>query len=78
MYTREAVNRSIPRAFGNAAGGQAARGIPPLAVEEAIRFGVVSTIVRNGVVRTIYTLGELRVVTESAGAIVITIIKVTT
>jgi hypothetical protein len=76
LYTREAVNRMTPSGYGSAAGGQAARGIPPMAVEEVIRFGTVSTSVRNGVVRNVYTLGELRVVTEGAGNVVITVIKV--
>lgn len=64
-----------PRAFGSAAGGQAGRGIPPFLVEEVLQFGVTSTVVRNGVKRTIYTLGDVKIVTEKAGKIIITVLK---
>jgi hypothetical protein len=66
-----------PSGFGTAAGGQAARGVPPFAVEEVIQFGKVTTAVLNGVTRTVYSLGNLRIITEKAGKIIITVIKVT-
>ena len=76
-YTREAINRMTPSRYGTAAGGQAGRGIPPFLIDEVILFGRASTVVRRGVLRTIFKLGDIKVVTEKVGRIVITIIKAT-
>jgi hypothetical protein len=48
--------------------------ISPEYIEQVINEGTPSTSVLNGVSRTIYTSGNVRVVTEEAGKIIVTVI----
>ncbi|MCL2297881.1 MAG: RHS repeat-associated core domain-containing protein, partial [Proteobacteria bacterium] len=75
LYTKHAVEHMTPKGFGNAAGRVAveARGVPAMAVEEAIIMGVA----RKEGARTIYTLGNLQIVTEGlVGRIIVTVKRV--
>lgn len=84
LYTEHAVEYFQPsgrRTIGNVPvaqgeGGGAlskGRGIPPSYVELAILSGVTRQQFAGGALRTIHTLGDLEVVTENNGSIVVTI-----
>lgn len=77
LYTQHAVERMMPSGLGM--GGAAAkldapRSVAPEFVEMAIETGTATTYERNGVVRTMHTSGNLQVVTEEGGKIVVTVI----
>jgi len=84
-FSREAVNRMTPRAFGTAAGGQAGRGITPTVVAHVIRHAkllgkykrTINARGGTGYIREIYELSGIRVVTEANNRIVITVLKMT-
>jgi hypothetical protein len=69
LYTEHAVERMLPP-------GLAGRGIAPSFVEAAIEQGTTTTRVVSGVARTIHTAGNVQVVTEQAGRIVVTVMRV--
>lgn len=85
LYTEHAVEYFQPsgrRTIGNVpvaareGGGflsEKGRGIPPAYVEEAILHGATRDQLVGGVRRTVHTLGDLEVVTEDSGRIVVTI-----
>jgi filamentous hemagglutinin len=84
LYTKHAVDyflpsgswvsiRNVPTSReqgGRLSGG---RSIPPLFVEDAILSGKSKTQTVSGVERTVYLCGDLEVVTEDHGRIVVTI-----
>lgn len=69
LYTEHAIERMIPSALSGYG-----RSVAPAFVEEAIKSGATTTRVVDGVLRTIHTLGDLVVVTEDGGKIVVTVI----
>ena len=69
LYTEHAVGRMLPTAMGG-------RGIAPAFVEAAIQTGSRITQVVNGVTRTIFTSGNVQVVTEQGGRLVVTVMRV--
>lgn len=84
LYTRHAVDYFQPsgrRTIGNVpvAEGEGGgflsngRGVPPIYVEEAILRGATRVQFKDGVHRTVHTFGDLEVVTEDNGRIVVTI-----
>ena len=76
LYTEHAVNRMQPSGLGAPAGEvTAGRNIPPNIVEEVIRSGSTTQTVVNGVMRTLHKSGNVAVVTEGDGQIVVTILR---
>ena len=84
LYTRHAVDYFQPsgrRTIGNVPVAQGegggyltdGRGVPPRFVEETIVHGATRLQIVNGVCRTVHALGDLEVVTEQAGRIVVTV-----
>jgi hypothetical protein len=84
LYTEHAVDYLQPsgrRSIGNVpvapgeGGGSlsSGRGIPPIYVEETILYGMTRLQLVREVWRTVHTLGDLEVVTEDNGKIVVTI-----
>lgn len=84
LYTRHAVDYFLPsgrRSVGNVdvtpgEGGAAltqGRSISPNLVEQAISNGSTRIQLRKGTTRTVHTLGDLEVVTENGGKIVVTV-----
>jgi hypothetical protein len=84
LYTQHAVEYFQPsgrRTIGNVpvakgeGGGflSKGRGVPPTYVEEAILHGAARAQITGDVHRTIHILGDLEVVTEDNGRIVVTI-----
>jgi len=64
----------VPTAEGEGGGFLTkGRGTPPSYVEEAILHGIAEPQFVDGVIRTVHTLGDLEVVTEDGGKIVVTI-----
>jgi hypothetical protein len=76
MYTRHAVDRMPPSGLGAPAGSVGpSRNVTPNMVEEVIATGTSTHVVVEGVPRTIYTSGNVSVVTENEGNIVVTILR---
>ncbi len=84
LYTRHAVEYFQPsgrRTIGNLPTAQGegggflsqGRGVPPSYVEDAILRGAAHHQLAGGVPRTVHMLGDLEVVTEDNGRIVVTI-----
>jgi len=84
LYTHHAVDYMLPsgrRTVNNLPVAQGegggyltkGRGIPPKFVEEAILHGETYTETVKGIRRTIHLCGDLKVVTEENGGIVVTI-----
>jgi hypothetical protein len=84
LYTEHAVEyfqpsgrrtiANVPVATGEGGGSLSkGRGIPPAYVEQAILHGLRRTQLMSGVHRTVHTLGDLEVVTEQNGKVVVTI-----
>jgi hypothetical protein len=69
LFTEHAVERMLPVGMGG-------RGIAPGIVEDAIATGAQSTQVVNGVTRTIFTSGNVQVVTEQGGSLVVTVMRI--
>ena len=77
LYTKHAVDRMLPKTLGIPAGtDQAGRGCAPGFVEEVIKIGEQQTIVENDVSRTIYSSGNIKVVTEQNGSVVVTVLRI--
>jgi filamentous hemagglutinin len=84
LYTEHAVNyfqpsgrrtiANIPRAQGEGGGFiSQGRGIPPIYIEDAIKRGVKRQQWTDGVQRTVHMLGDLEVITEQDGRVVVTV-----
>ena len=74
LYTEHAIQRMIPKSFGNAPGGLAGRGVPPMVVEEVIQHGRIGGIrVVGSTTRVSKILGDVEVILEDG--IVISIIR---
>jgi len=69
LFTEHAVERMLPTGMGG-------RGIAPGFVEDAIATGAQSTQMVNGVARTIFTSGNVQVVTEQGGNLVVTVMRI--
>jgi hypothetical protein len=74
LYSRHAIDRMVPSAFGKAAGGTAGRSVSTNIVEGVIKNGNKTTRLVDGVVRTEHVLGDVHVITEEAGKVVVTVI----
>lgn len=66
LYTRHAVDRMMPKAFGG-------RTVPPRVIEEVIATGRQEQQVVDGAARVAHFLGNIKVVTEHGGRLVITV-----
>jgi filamentous hemagglutinin len=76
FYSRHAVDRMQPSGLGSPAGTiGAGRNISPSIVEDVITNGTKTNTVFNGVTRTIHSSGNVQVVTEEAGKVVVTILR---
>jgi hypothetical protein len=84
LYTQHAVDyfqpsgrrtiANIPVAQGEGGGSLSkGRGVPPRAVEETILRGATRPQFASGAHRIVHTLGDLEVVTEDNGRIVVTV-----
>ena len=76
-FTQHAIERMAPRGFGVAGGtaGVAGRGVPTMVVEDVIANGtVLGQSIVNGALRTTTKLGNVTVVTEQGGKVVVTVI----
>ena len=69
LYTEHATQRMLPTGMGG-------RGIAPGFVEAAIEHGTTRTQIVKGVTRTIHTAGNVQVVTEQGGRIIVTVMRV--
>jgi len=74
LYSRHAIDRMVPSALGKAAGGSAGRSVSTNIVEEVIKNGNRTTRLVDGIVRTEHVLGDVHVITEEAGKVVVTVI----
>jgi hypothetical protein len=74
LYSRHAIDRMAPSAFGKAARGTAGRSVSTNIVEGVIKNGNKTTRLVDGVVRTEHVLGDVHVITEEAGKVVVTVI----
>ena len=71
--------RPTPTGYGKAAGngGAIGRNIPTSVVEHVIQNGTRSSkLMENGTIRTIHELGDIRIITEEGGKIVVTVIRI--
>jgi len=76
LYSQHAVDRMQPSGLGAPAGSVGAgRNIPPNMVEYVINNGIQSTQIVNVVTRTIYSSGDVSIVTENAGRVVVTVLR---
>ena len=74
LYTEHAIQRMVPKSFGNAPGGLAGRGVPSMVVEEVIQHGRIGGIrVVGSTTRVSKILGDVEVILENG--IVISIIR---
>ena len=69
LYTEHAVGRMLPAAMGG-------RGIAPAFVEAAIKTGSKVKQIVDGVERTLFTSGNVQVVTEQGGRLVVTVMRI--
>ena len=76
LYTHHAVDNMTPMGLGAPAGAKnVGRGVSPNFVEDVIMSGDKTLVVEKGVERTIHTSGDVKVVTEEADSIVVTVIR---
>lgn len=76
LYSQHAVDRMQPTSLGSPAGTIGpGKTISPNIVEHVIKTGVTETSTSNGIQRTIYRAGDIGVVTENNGNIIITILR---
>lgn len=76
LYSQHAVDRMQPTSLGSPAGTIGpGKNISPNIVEHVIKTGVTETSISNGIQRTIYRAGDIGVVTENNGNIIITILR---
>jgi hypothetical protein len=79
LFTQHAVEHMAPRGLGAAAGPNPVlgRGVPPSVVEDVITNGrLVSEAVTNGATRQTWLRDGVQVITEHAGRIVVTVMRV--
>jgi len=74
LYSRHAIDRMAPSAFCKATGGTAGRSVSTNIVEGVIKNGNKTTRLVDGFVRTEHVLGDVHVITEEAGKVVVTAI----
>jgi hypothetical protein len=67
LYTRHAIDNTLPKGLGG-------RSVSPANVEATIATGTISSEVRDGALRTTHTSGDVQVVTEQGGRIVVTVL----
>jgi len=76
LYSQHAVDRMQPSGLGSPAGTVGAgRNISPNIVEDVIKNGIKESSVSNGIKRTVYWSGDVGVVTERGGKVVVTILR---
>ncbi|QJW54282.1 hypothetical protein HL670_01150 [Serratia plymuthica] len=76
LYSQHAVDRMQPTSLGSPAGTIGpGKTVSPNIVEHVIKTGVTETSISNGIQRTIYRAGDIGVVTENNGNIIITILR---
>jgi hypothetical protein len=77
LYSRHAVDRTLPSSLGAPVGTKGAgRNISPAYVEEVLRHpDRVESVVVDGVNREIYRSGDIAVVTEDKGRVIVTILR---
>ncbi|MBF8745845.1 filamentous hemagglutinin N-terminal domain-containing protein [Pseudomonas monteilii] len=76
LYTEHAVNRMQPSGLGAPAGEKVpGRNVSPNLVDDVIRSGQPVHTVVDGVPRTVYWSGNVGVVTENSGKLVVTILR---
>ncbi|MGN6040081.1 DUF637 domain-containing protein [Serratia marcescens] len=76
LYSQHAVDRMQPTSLGSPAGTIGpGKTISPNIVEHVIKTGITETSISNGIQRTIYRAGDIGVVTENNGNIIITILR---
>ena len=76
LYSQHAVDRMQPSGLGSPAGTVGAgRNISPGIVEHTIQNGTKTSSTVNGVERTVHWSGDVGVVTESNGKIIVTILR---
>lgn len=76
LYSQHAVDRMQPTSLGSPAGTIGpGKTISPNIVEHVIKAGVIESSISNGIQRTIYRAGDIGVVTENNGNIIITILR---
>ncbi|WP_410529567.1 DUF637 domain-containing protein [Serratia sp. AXJ-M] len=76
LYSQHAVDRMQPTSLGSPAGTIGpGKTVSPNIVEHVIKTGIAETSISNGIQRTIYRAGDIGVVTENNGNIIITILR---
>ena len=76
LYSQHAVDRMQPSGLGSPAGTVGAgRNISPGIVEHTIQNGTKTSSTVNGVERTVHWSGDVGVVTESNGKVIVTILR---
>lgn len=76
LYSQHAVDRMQPSGLGAPAGSVGAgRNISPNIVEYVIKNGISNTQVVNDVARTVYSSGDVSIITENAGKIIVTVLR---
>ena len=76
LYTEHAVARMLPKSLGTPAGLKGpGRTVSPNLVDHIIRSGTQLQSRVGGVLRTTHTAGQVSVVTESGGSLVVTILR---
>ena len=76
LYTEHAVNRMQPSGLGAPAGEKVpGRNVSPNLVDDVIRSGQPVHTVVDGIPRTVYWSGNVGVVTENSGKLVVTILR---
>jgi hypothetical protein len=80
LFTQHAVDHMAPRGLGSAAGPNPVlgRGVPPTVVEDVITNGqlVNEAVAGSGVLRQTWLRDGVQVITEQAGRMVVTVMRV--
>jgi hypothetical protein len=78
LYTKHAIDRMVPKAFGYAFDGVAGRGVPTIVVEATIATGekIASQVLSKGRIRETWKMGNVHVITENNGRLVVSVMRV--
>lgn len=76
LYSQHAVDRMQPSGLGSPAGTSGpGRNVTPNMVEHVIKNGSPQNSIVNGITRTTYWSGDVGVVTENNGNVIVTILR---
>lgn len=78
LYTKHAIDRMVPKALGSAVGGVSGRGVPTMVVEATIATGekIATQVLAKGSIRETWKLGNVQVITENSGRLVVTVMRI--